>query len=166
MQVDEMTHHIKFHESAIKKYEKEVQTYQQKIDMTLKSLRDKGINVCLEDTKMAVAGASRVGYAVFSSEEIGKLYDELRKEIDICEKAKGKTKHLLNIVCDAVIAVSSLDHDFFVTTDRCLSESWNKIIGKHETLGQQFKIPEIIYAERSPEDVANRILTSICTLEE
>jgi len=142
-------------------HKKELQTYQQKIKKALASLSNKGINVNLEGTKIVVFNVSRFDFARFGDEEIGKLYNELRKEIDGCEKAKGKTKPLLNIACDAVIAVSSLGHDFFITTDRCLYDSWRKIIGKHTTLEQQFKIPKIVYTRRSPKDVAGRILANI-----
>lgn len=145
-------------------HEKELQNYQQKIQKALASLSSKGINVCLEDTKIIVFDVSRFGFARFGDENIGKLYDDLRKEIEACEKAKGKAKTPLNIACDAVIAVSSLNHDFFITTDRCLYDSWLKVIKKNKTLKQQFKVPKIIYARRSPKDVAKRIIASIATL--
>ncbi len=161
IQIDEITKHIKFHEPVKGLHEKKVQSYQQKIDEALKTLKNKGIVVHIEPTKAFVLGVSRLGHGALGSEDIGKIYDELRKVIEECERAKGKIKTLLNIACDAVIAVSSIDHDFFITTDRCLSDSWYKIIDKHKTLNKQFKIPKIVYARRSPKDVANRILVSI-----
>jgi len=111
VQVDESTEHIKFHEKS-EKHEKTVSNYQQKTDKALEALNNKGINVSLEDTKIVVLDVSRFDLARFGDEEIEKFYDELRKEIDECQKAKGKPKPLLNIACDATIAVSSLDHDF------------------------------------------------------
>jgi len=158
VQVDESTKHIKFDKKIDKEYEKKVRSYQRKIDKALGSLKNKEISVRLEDTKIAVFGVSRFGFARFGNEEIGKLYDELRKEIDECQKAKGKPKPLLNIASDATIAVSSLGHDFFITTDKCLFESWLKVIDKYRMLGQQFKVPKIIYARRSPKEVAKQML--------
>lgn len=139
-------------------HEREFQNYQQKIKKALESLANKGINAQHEDTKIFVWGVTRWNYHVWTSKKIGKLYDELRKEIEECEKAKGTKKTLLNIVRDATIAVSSLDHDFFITCDRCLFDSWRKVIGKHIILRQQFKVPKIIYAERSPKQIATHIL--------
>ena len=161
IQVDEITKHIKFHEPVKKKHEKKVQSYQQKIDEALKTLRSKGINVRIEATKIPVQGIARAGHVKTASKEVRKFYNELRKEIDGCEKAKGKIKPLLNVACDATIAVSSLNHDFFVTSDKCLSESWLKVIGKYEILRQQFKIPKIIYTKRYPKEVAKRILEDL-----
>jgi hypothetical protein len=158
VQVDEITKHVKFREPVEEKHEKKVRTYEQKITEALKSLENKGIVVQIEPTKLTVAGVSRAGHCMTASEEIGKLYDELRKQIDECQNAKGKPKLLLNIACDATIAVSSLGHDFFITTDKCLFESWLKVIGRYKMLGQQFKVPKIIYARRSPKEVAKHML--------
>ena len=138
-------------------HEKELEDYQQKIKKALASLTRRGINVRLEATKITVAGVSRADFTRLGDEQISTLYNELRKEIDMCQKTKGKPQSLLNIACDAVIAVSSLDHDFFITTDRCLFDSWLKIINKHGRLRQQHKVPKIIYARRSPKRVAQCI---------
>ncbi len=158
VQVDEITKHVKFHEPAVEKYEKEVPTYQQKIDEALKTLKKKRINVRLEATKMVVLGVSRLGQARFGHEEMHKFDKDLRKEIDKCEKAKGRPKPLLNIARDTTIAVSSLGHDFFVTCDRCLHDSWNKVIGKHKALAQKWTVPRIVCAKRSPKEVAKQML--------
>lgn len=104
VQVDESTKHIKFHEPVDKEYEKKVRSYQQKIKKALESLKNKGIVVHVKPTKIAVCGVSRSGYAVVANEEVEKLYDELKKEIDECDKARGKNKKPLNPACDAVIA--------------------------------------------------------------
>lgn len=150
--------HIQVDEIVDEEYAKKLQSYQQKIEKALDSLKSKEINVRLEDTKIAVCGVSRSGYAVVANEEIEKLYDELRNEIDECEKVKGKTKHLLNLDCDAATAVSSLNHDFFITCDRCLFDSWGKVISKHRMLKEQFKVPEVIYTRPNSKEVAKRVL--------
>lgn len=158
VQVDESTEHIKFHEKVTKKREKKVQNYQEKIAFALKSLRKKEIDVRVEPTKIPVQGVARQNYTLMGGRETGKLYDELQKEVDECEKAKGNLKSPLNIGRDAVIAVSSLDHDFFITTDKCLFDSWHKIITKHRMLKQKFKVPKVIYTKCDPKEVARSIL--------
>lgn len=157
VQTDEITAHIKFHEKVTKKHEKRVATYQQKIDRALESLKSKGIEVHFELAKMGAWGVMRWGYFKWGGKETGKLYDDLRKEIGRCEEAKGTIKPLLNIACDAVIAVSSLDHDFFITCDKCLFNSWHKVIVKHPKLKQRFKVPKVIYTRRNPKEVASAI---------
>ena len=143
------------------KYRKELPEYTQKIKKALESLRRKGIRIRTEATKGFVIGVSRIGHARLTSEDAGRLYNELRNEIDQCQKDKNQLKSTSNIACDATIAISSLDHDFFVTTDKCLCIGWRKVISKHRTLLAQHKIPEIIYARRSPKEVARQILKHI-----
>lgn len=140
------------------KLRREQRDYRRKVEEALASLKNKGIVIKVELTKGFVIGVSRIGFGRISGEETGKVYDELRKEIDECEKAEGRTKTLLNIARDATIAISSLDHDFFITCDRCLSDSWCKVIGKYKMLRQRFKIPRVIYAIRNPSAVTKRIL--------
>jgi len=155
IQVDESTKHIKFHEKIKEKHEKKVEDYQQKVNKALESLKDKGIIVRLEDTKITVTGVSRSGYTVVGGEEIGKLYDELRKEIDVCEKARERIKPVLNIACDAAIAVSSLRDDFFITCDRCLFDSWSKIMREHKG---QFRFPKVVFCKPSTRYVVTCVL--------
>ena len=136
----------------------EVQPYKSKINKAMRSLTNKGIIVHLEDSKITVFGISRFGYTRFGYEEMHKLDDKLRKEIIECEKIRGRSKPLLNVARDTAIAVSSLDHDFFIVCDKCLFESWLKVIGKQRKLGQRFKLPRIVYARPYPNEVAKTIL--------
>ena len=54
-----------------------------------------------------------------------------------------------------------LDHDIFITTDKCLFKSWRRIIHKHkQIIKQRFKIPKIVYAPRNPNEVAKKMLIS------
>jgi len=165
VQIDEIAHHVKFHEPVVRKNEIEVQTYQQKIDKALERLREKGINPKLEYPKIPVQGLARQGYEVESSEDIAHLYDDLRKEIDECEHVRStprrKPKSVLNIAADAVIAVSSLGHDFFITCDKCLFECSYKVMKKHGMFKERFKIPETILVRRSPNEVAKAILEQL-----
>lgn len=57
---------------------------------------------------------------------------------------------ILNIARDTLIAITSLNHDYFVTSDKCLHKSWRRVIEKdlenRKTLkAQSYKIPRIIY---------------------
>jgi len=149
------TTHIQIDEWKLREEE---QDYRRKIEKVLTSLKNKGIVIELETPNLFVVGITRIGFGRIGNEELGKVYDELRKEVEKCEKTKGRSKTPLNIACDATIAVSSLGHDFFITTDECLFTSWVSVICRYTMLGRQFKIPKIIYARRSPELLAKQIL--------
>jgi hypothetical protein len=152
------TTHVPMDEWRLREKEQE---YPQEIKKVLKSLKNKGINVTLEDAKTTICGPSRSGYAVVGSEEEYELEDDLKEEIDKCQKDKGSPRPLSNILSDANIAVSSLGHDFFITCDRCLSESWKKVIGKHSVLKQRYKFPRVIYTRPIPKAVAKEIMKVI-----
>lgn len=151
------------HIQVDEKFTKELKPYKLKIQEALESLMNKGITVRLEATKISVSDLSRGDFSSFSDEETGKVYDELRMEIDNCEKSKGRTKTQLNLDRDATIAISSLGYDVFVTCDRCLCDSWHRVINKHMSLGRNFKIPQIVYVRRTPDSVAKQILALLTT---
>lgn len=77
---------------------------------------------------------------------MGEFDKALRQEIERCVGEKKKDD--LNIARDALIALSSLNHDYFITADRCLFKSWKIIIesneGNKKALEKEYKIPEII----------------------
>ena len=150
------------HIQVDEKHLDELKNFQDKLRKVLGSLRKKGIHIQLEPTKEMVAGLVRVGLVKLGYDEMHKFDDELRKEIDKCEKARGKTKELLNIARDTNIAVSALGHDYFITTDYCLFVSWVNALKKHRVHLERFKIPKIIYAHRSTEAVARQILALVC----
>jgi len=146
--------HIQIDES----YNKELKNYQQKIKKALESLKNKGIEVQpIECTKIGVFSESRFGLARFGDEEIGNLYDELRNEIDQCEKDKGRTKTPSNVARDAIIAVSSIGHDCFITCDKCLFESWQNVVNKRKMLRKN-QVPRVIYVQPNPKEVAEKML--------
>jgi hypothetical protein len=158
VQIDESSVLVRFKEKATEKNQKEVESYQQKIAEALKSLKMKGIEVLVEPAKICVQGITRQGYAAHAGKELGEFYDALRNEISVCEKSRGRAKNPLNMACDATIAVSSFGHDFFVTTDRCLHNSWHKVIEIHKISLQQFKLPTAICCGSSTGEVVNCIL--------
>jgi predicted nucleic acid-binding protein len=159
VQVDEIANGVSFRGDIEKAHAKKVSHYQQKINIALESLEKKGIAIQVEPTEIIVTGIWRLGFGKISSEELGNIYDELRDEIRKCEEAKGRTKPLLNIARDAVIAVSSMRHDFFVTTDSCLYDSLCQVIEKHKTEQEKLKFPKVFYCRRSIADVTNCILS-------
>jgi len=121
---------------------KDEQEYQKIAHKAIDTLRSKGIQVRLENTKIAVAGISRDDYCSVSSQDIEKIYDELDKEINACEKAKQNPKDPLNVKRDAIIAVSSLEHSFLITTDKCLCDSFNKVIEGKKELVEKVMLPK------------------------
>lgn len=155
--VDEATFGLKFKEE-VSEGGKEVQEYKEKIDNALQALRSKGIRVKVETTNISIWGISRFGFSSFATQDIGKVYDELWKEIDACEKAKGKSKDPLNVKRDAVIGVSPLEYSFLITTDQCLCDSFNEITKKHKDLIERVMTPKAKEAKRSPEGIADCIL--------
>jgi len=60
-----------------------------------------------------------------------------------------KGKRYFDIAQDAVIALTSLDHDYFITSDKCLNKSWKTVIEKNaenkKLLEKSYKIPRIIH---------------------
>lgn len=126
------------------------------ISHALNSLMDKGIRISLEKTKMTVLdrSVSRLGYTKLGSKDLGKVYNHLRSELKKCSKNKPE----LNIIRDAVIAITSLDHDYFITCDRCLYYSWRNTIKENKDILQRYKIPEFIFVKAESKKVAGKIL--------
>jgi len=148
------------HIQVDEKYHKEV-IFDRKIEKALDTLK-KWINVRIKPTEITVCGISRLGYSKLSDNEINELYDELKKEITECEKVKGRAKDPLNVACDAITAISSISCDFFITCDKCLSESWTGIIRKHKVTKL---FPPTKYVEPNPIKVAKLIVDSAHELE-
>jgi hypothetical protein len=139
----------------------ELESYQQKISRALKSLGEKGITLRLEPTKELIVGVSRVGHAIVAGPEISRIDGCLRKEIETCMREKAKDT--LNIARDACIAITSLNHDYFVTSDKCLYESWLKVIeenmeNKRALEAKGHRIPRIVYAPPDPQSLAEKIM--------
>lgn len=158
------------HIQVDERYTKEPSDYQQKIDKALEVLERNGIEIRKTmrtlTTKGLVIGISRVGFSMIFD---AKIDDELRREIKKCDDEREKHKNMdkearkLNIARDSLIAISSLDHDYFITSDKCLFQSWLKLVeGNAENRGileKSHKIPKIIYVEPFPQAVLKEILT-------
>jgi len=130
-------------------------SYEEKRKKALNILKQKGISTETIETPITVVGVSRYGLSKIGDDRIHRLYEELKHEIERCEKGKPK----LNLIRDAVTALSSLDNDYFITCDWCVYKSWNKVIGKHKSLEGGRKIPGIIYARPKPKYVAESIIS-------
>jgi hypothetical protein len=137
---------------------KDEQKYQEIVEKAKETLRSKGIQIKFENTKIGIFGISRSGFFTFSTSDIEKVYDELDKEINACEKAKGKSKDPLNVKRDAMIAVSSLEHSFLITTDKCLCDSFNKVMEEKKELVEKVIMPKAKLATQSSDAVADCIL--------
>jgi hypothetical protein len=139
---------------------KDGQKYQEEVDKAIETLRSKGIQIKVENTKITIAGISRCGYSSLSSLDIEKIYDALDKEINVCEKANKNPKDPLNVKRDAIIAVSSVGYSFLITTDKCLCDSFNRVIEEKKELVEKVTTPKAKLATQSSEAVADRILES------
>jgi hypothetical protein len=137
---------------------KEFASYQERINAAKKNLSANGIDIRIEPPKIAAQGFARQGFTIESYHECVKIYYEMAEEIEKCE---GNKAEKMNVFGDALIAVTSLNHDYFVTGDRCLWKSWQKIIENNDenkkSIENLFKIPKIIHAAK-PQSVLNGIL--------
>ena len=144
-------------------YSKEFPTYHEKITMALRRISEKGIEISpLRPTTELVIGISRIGYAKLSDEEFSKIDDSLRSEL---RKCMGKRAEDMNLARDALIALSSLDCDYFITSDRYLHKSWLKVIVRNDEnrkiLSQTHKIPEIVYARPTLQKLSQEIMKKV-----
>jgi hypothetical protein len=137
---------------------KDEQKYQEIVEKAKETLRSKGIQIRFENTKIGILGISRLGFFTFSTSDIERIYDELDKGINACEKAKQNPKDPMNVKRDAMIAVSSLEHSFLITTDKCLCDSFNKVIEEKKELVEKVTTPKARLATQSSEAVADCLL--------
>jgi len=136
------------------------QKYQEIVDKTINILRNKGIQIQVENSKGVIVDISRCNYSTFSSQDISKVYDKLDEEINACEKAKQKQKDPMNVKRDAIICVSPLEYSHLITCDKCLCDSFNKVIKENKELVEKVMIPKAKIANQSSEAIADCILKS------
>lgn len=138
---------------------KEFMNYQEKINEATKKLSENGIVVDIKPTKGTVQGLWRNRFTENFTHESVKIYDEIREEIKKCMGIKAEQ---MNIARDALIAISSLNHDYFITCDWCLWKSWVKIVENNvankNTIEKIFQIPKIIHVKAKPQAVMKGIL--------
>jgi hypothetical protein len=119
-----------------------------------------------EPTRGAIMGVSRMGFCRIFEDDLAEIGEELEREIRKCMEEKGKFNNknidekaiVLNIARDCLIAITSLDYDYFITSDKCLYESWMKILQKHKPEEKLKKTSEVTYVQLSPEMILKEIL--------
>jgi hypothetical protein len=150
--------HVQIDESRSPTDSPKDQEYQEIVEKALARLKRKGIRIRVETTNVTVVGIARASYSSLATSDVSDIYGELDKEIDACEKAKGKSKDALNIKRDAVIGVSPFEYSFLITTDKSLCDSFNKIIEQKRELIEKVVTPKAKRTCQSPEGVADCIL--------
>jgi len=118
-----------------------------------------------EPTRGMILGISRLGFCRLFENDLAEISEELKREIRKCMEEKGKFNKsidekaiVLNIARDCLIAITSLDYDYFITSDKCLYESWTKILQKYRTEKVLEKTSRVIYVQRSPKMILKEIL--------
>ena len=148
------------HIQAEEKYSKNNSDVRQVFKKAFEKFEKHGIKVNLQNTKGLVIGVSKFGYASFSNDYIKKIYGALKDELKKCMSEKGKYDSkpfdkdaMLNNSKDCLIAVTSVDYDYFITSDDCLYKSWEMVLQRSENREVLSRIPVAIYVEPNPEKV-------------
>ena len=130
-------------------------SYEENFVKAMNKLTAKKVKFLVESTKEDYWDISRWGLAEWGNDLLYRIDDELRLEIEKCNK-KNK-----NASYDALIAISSLNHDYFITTDICLTYAWKAVILNNqknkEALEKNYAIPQII-KRKTPKSVLNTLL--------
>ena len=142
-------------------YSEEPSGYRTATESALKQLKTKGIMVKSTDTKGIIFDISRLDLAEFSNDILDQVYDKLRNKLADETKRKGKNVNQLNMSRDASVALTSLDFDYFITCNKTLGETTEKIFNedKDVLLREDKKIPQIYYTKAEPSEIAKAILT-------
>jgi hypothetical protein len=133
---------------------------------TFEKFEKHGIKIHWEEpTRGMIIGVSRIGFCRIFEDDLAEIGEELEIENRKCMEEKGKFNKnidekaiVLNIARDCLIAITSLDYDYFITSDKCLYESWTKVLQRHKTEKKLKKTSEVIYVRRSPEMILKEIL--------
>lgn len=116
-------------------------TLTEKAKKALKKLRTYGCQINIVCTKGIMFGISKFGLCCFGDDFLSQLCDELIAEIGKWQKQDKVS----NVARDALIAVSSLDNNYFLTSDLRLKQAWDSVISKHqEEVEKKYLIPKII----------------------
>ena len=112
--------------------------YNRMLRRTVDHFTLKGLELRITQSELFIPGITTKGMAKETSPFCSQLFYELTELIEKCEKPKNPNKPIDNIQRDAIIGVSSLCYDFFITSDYCLNKSLDKIIKKYRN-----KLPNI-----------------------
>ena len=147
------------HIQVDEKYNKNTD-FEQMCRKAFEAFEKQGVKINLGITKGGVWGVSKWGLFSWGSEKLTEIYNELKYEIENCMRKKGKynskpfdKKAMLNNIRDCLIAVTSADYDYFITSDDCLFKSWEKVLQKSENREALGRISDTKYAEPKPEKI-------------
>ena len=147
------------HIQVDEKYNKNNPDFEQMCKKAFEVFEKQGVKISLGVTEGGFWNVFRWDECTWRDDLTG-IYDELRDELEKCMKEKGKhssepldEKAMVNSIRDCVIAVTSTDYDYFITSDNCLYKSWEKVLQKSENRKVLGKIPETKYVEPNPEKI-------------
>lgn len=144
IQVDERYDHLK--------------EYNEKIVQIQRELNERGLNIDITPSLVSVIGQSRIGLAKIGSDVLHQIYEELKVEIQTCEKEKKEEK---NVTRDSIIGVSAFNKDVFITGDKCLKRSLDKLIDKFSDLLIEYNIPVIIRRTPRTKNIVDEIIKQL-----
>ncbi len=127
--------------------------YRKKVQEALAALTTKGLRVTLEPSKVTVANYSRSNLTQVGNQALEEAFGHLVTLLRNCEGVAERDPTPPGIGRDAIIGVSSMDHDVFVTTDKCLSRSYRKLAETDDQVVHAHSIPEIVYVRPVPTKV-------------
>jgi len=139
--------HVNFDE----RYKGKKSIYKKLRDMTDHYARN-GLEIHQNMSEIFIPGITKKGTAKTATAFQLILYEELRELIEKCERFEKPSD---NLDRDAIIGVSSLNYDIFITSNRCLEKSLNSVIEKNESKIEH--IPEIAYREPKYEEILDEI---------
>jgi hypothetical protein len=145
------------HIQVDERYTKNSPDFEKKCEKAFERLVEHGIEIKPEATKAAVYGISKYGLSKWSDIGIEKIRIELMVELEKCNKEKGKYPPIENIIKDFLIAVTSADYDYFITSDDCLYRSWRRILEKNETRDILGRASTILYVKPVPTEILNQM---------
>jgi hypothetical protein len=147
------------HIQVDERYTKNNSEFGQMCEKAFEVFEKHGLKINLGKTKGGFYDISR--YDEFTYEDdLSGIYKELENELKECMKEKGKycskpfdEKALINNIRDCLIAVTSTDYDYFITSDECLFKSWEKVLQKSENRDVLGRISDTKYVEPNPEKI-------------
>ncbi|MCJ7422693.1 hypothetical protein MUP01_00270 [Candidatus Bathyarchaeota archaeon] len=160
------------HIQGDERYTKNPSDFRQIQEKAYQKFKKHGIKIHWEEpTKGAVDGVSRDDYCRSMGDSISGVYDQLREEIEKCMKEKRRDekelvseearvlKRVLNIARDCLIAITSTDYGYFITSDKCLYQSFTRILQKSEAKDIFEKIPICRYVKPDAEKILDLLFS-------
>ncbi len=154
------------HIQVDERYTKNNPNFQQLCEKAFKAFEEHGIKISLGVTKGGFYDISKYDECTYIGEDLAGIYDELGDELKKCMKEKGKyyskpfdEKAMINNIRDCLIAITSTDYDYFMTSDCCLCESFSKILHKNDAKLILGRTLEIIYVKPHPQKIHQKLFS-------